>query len=68
MLGQIPEGHPDRFSAAREASLILINDLHRPAEGLQALQEAARLAPDAEEAARINQEIARITGLIREGR
>jgi tetratricopeptide (TPR) repeat protein len=68
VLGQIPEGHPDRFSAAREAALILINDLHKPAEGLQALQEAARLAPNADIAARINQEIARITGLIREGR
>ena len=67
-LGQIPEGHPDRYSAAREAALILINDLHKPAEGLQALQEAARLAPNADIAAKINEEIARITGMIRAGR
>jgi len=68
LLGQIPEDHPDRFAAARETSLILINGMHKPAEGLAALQEAARLAPDPAEAARINQEIARIEGELRAGR
>jgi len=68
VLGQIPEGHPDRFAAAREASLILINGMHKPAEGLAAMREAARLAPDPAEAARINQEIARIEGELRAGR
>ena len=67
VLGQIPEGHPDRFAAAREASLILINGMHKPAEGLAAMREAARLAPDPAEAARINQEIARIEGELRAG-
>lgn len=68
VLGQIPEDHPDRFAAARQASLILINGMHKPAEGLAALKEAARLAPDPAEAARINQEIARIAGELRAGR
>jgi tetratricopeptide (TPR) repeat protein len=68
LLGQIPEDHPDRFAAARETSLILINGMHKPAEGLAALQEAARLAPDPAEAERINQEIARIEGELRAGR
>ncbi|HEX5032805.1 MAG TPA: tetratricopeptide repeat protein [Candidatus Eisenbacteria bacterium] len=68
VLGQIPEDHPDRFAAAREAALILINGMHKPAEGIAALQEAARLARDPAEAARINQEIARIASQVRAGR
>jgi tetratricopeptide (TPR) repeat protein len=64
-LRQIPPGHVDRFSAARETALILINGLHRPEEGLAALREAAAISPDPEQTARIDREIVRIEGLLR---
>ena len=65
MFGRVPEGHPDRFAAARERSLLLINILDRPVEGLEALREAGRLAPDEQQARAIQEEASRIERLLR---
>ena len=62
---RVPPDHPERFNAVREMSLLLINVLGRPQEGVQYLHEAARLAPDATQARAIEQETARIEALLR---
>lgn len=64
MYSRVPQGHPDRYGAARETALLLINELGRPAEGLEYLREAARVAPDPEHARVIQEEAARIEGLL----
>ncbi|HET9251370.1 MAG TPA: tetratricopeptide repeat protein [Candidatus Eisenbacteria bacterium] len=64
MYSRVPQSHPDRYGAMREMSLLLINVLGRPEEGLEALREAARLAPDPEQARAIQEEAARIEGIL----
>jgi tetratricopeptide (TPR) repeat protein len=64
MYARVPQGHPDRYGAMRETALLLINVLERPADGLGYLREAARLAPDGEQARAIEEEAARIEGIL----
>lgn len=58
----IPPGTPERGLARRDLAVLYINHLGRPAEGIAALEEAARLEPDPREAAMLRGEIARLTG------
>ena len=64
MFSRVPEGHPDRYAASREMSLLLINVLGRPEDGLEAMREAARLAPDPGQAREIETEVARIQAIL----
>jgi tetratricopeptide (TPR) repeat protein len=65
---RVPPDHPERYGAAREMSILLINVLGRPQEGLEYLREAARLAPDAAQAKAIEEETARIEAIVGPGR
>lgn len=58
----VPAGVPERGLARRDLGVIYINKLHRPAEGIAALQEAATLEPDPKVAALLREEVARLTG------
>ncbi|HEU5310351.1 MAG TPA: tetratricopeptide repeat protein, partial [Candidatus Eisenbacteria bacterium] len=64
VFSRVPQSHPDRYGAMREMALLLINVLERPTEGLGYLREAARVAPDAEQARAIEEEAARIEGIL----
>jgi len=67
-LEMVPDRHPDRGNARRDMAVILLNHLQRPAEGLDALREAAGLARDPGQARLLQDEIARIEAKMRKGR
>lgn len=58
----VPQGVPERGLARRDLAVLYINKLHRPAEGIAAMQEAATLESDPREAALLRAEVARLTG------
>jgi hypothetical protein len=58
----VPHGVPERGMARRDLGVLYLNKLHRPAEGIAALEEAAALEPDPREAAMLRAEVARLTG------
>jgi tetratricopeptide (TPR) repeat protein len=64
---RVPPNHPERYTAVREMALLLINELGRPAEGVDYLREAVRISPDREQARVIEGEAARIEALMRAG-
>lgn len=64
---RVPPDHPERFNAASEMSILLINVMKRPVEGLTFMHEAARLAPDPQQARAIEEEAARIEREMRAG-
>lgn len=61
---RVPADHPERFNATREMSVLLINVLGRPVEGLDYLREAAQRAPSPDQARAIEEELARIEALL----
>jgi tetratricopeptide (TPR) repeat protein len=67
-LETVPAGHSERANARRDMAVIYLNKLHRPAEGLAALREAASLSQDPGQARLLSDEVARIEAFMRKGR
>lgn len=59
-LQQVPPGHSDRALALRDAAVLLLNHLHRPAEALDLLRESIRLDPNQDQADLMRQQIAQL--------
>jgi len=64
-LSKVAPDSPQRGTARRDMAVILINHLNRPAEGVDALHEAASLITDPREAQALRDEAARIEALMR---
>jgi tetratricopeptide (TPR) repeat protein len=67
VLSKVGPDSPSRGAARRDMAVILINQLNRPVEGLDALHEAASLITDPTESKALRDEAARIEGLMRKG-
>ena len=61
---QVPPGHADRALAVRDAAILLLNHLGRPAEALGYLREAIRLDPNQEQADLVREQIARLEAML----
>lgn len=61
----IPAGHRDRALALRDAAILLLNHLNRPAEALDYLREAIRLDPNQEQADLLRQQIEALEATIK---
>jgi len=64
-LSKVAPDSPQRGPARRDMAVILINHVNRPAEGLDALREAASLMTDPAQAKALQDEAARIETLMR---
>ncbi len=58
-LEQVPPGHAFRATALHDEGIILLQNLHRTADGVDALKESLELDPNQEGAAAMRQAIAR---------
>ena len=59
-LAEIPPDSPDRGPARRDMAVLLLNQLNRPQEGLEALREAAARETDPNQAVLMKEEVARL--------
>jgi len=66
-LSRVAPDSPQRGPARRDMAVILIDHLNRPAEGLDALREAASLMTDPAQAKALQDEATRIEALMRRG-
>jgi tetratricopeptide (TPR) repeat protein len=67
LLDRVPADHPERGPAMEEKGLLLITKMGRPAEGVAALAEAARLEPNPERAAQIQAAASRVEAQLQRG-
>ncbi|HEX7077940.1 MAG TPA: glycosyltransferase family 39 protein [Candidatus Eisenbacteria bacterium] len=56
----VPAGIPERAAARRDLAVLYVNFLHRRADGIAALREAAALEPDPNQARLLRDELARL--------
>ena len=61
---QTPPGNSQRGLALRDAAVILLNDLDRPAEALGYLRESIELDPNQEQSDLVRQQIARLEAVL----
>ena len=59
----VPEGHPMRGLALRDAAILILNHSDRPADALAYLRESIRLDPNQEQADRVREQIARLEAM-----
>ena len=61
----VPAGHQDRALAVRDAAILLLNHLGRPAEALDYLREAIRLDPNQQQADLVREQIAALEAILK---
>jgi tetratricopeptide (TPR) repeat protein len=61
---QVPPTHEDRALAVRDAAILMLNHLGRPAEALGYLREAIRLDPNQDQADLVREQIARLEAML----
>jgi tetratricopeptide (TPR) repeat protein len=65
---QVPPGHEQRGLALRDAAILILNHLDRPAEALNYLKESIQLDPNQEQADLVRVQIARLEAALGAGK